>query len=841
MSFRKADIELFKMYRKIHEEKKKFGKYMKTIFHLHTPASYDYKLLLESKYDCYYKQASEEELYNFSLEKFPQLVRFDFDFENNEFIKMYSDKKELLSYLLTAKELADNNIEIALITDHNTIAGYDKLENAIKLLNRTMKQKTYTELIMGIEISCADKNHVVVIIDYKNVNMKSIYDWLDKYIMSQSDGTYLTSLEVIKYFSSLKCISYIAHFDNSDFFKDSSFLNGAYKKELFNLKELSVIGLSKKDSLSSIKSRLEEYSDRDFCYVLDNDSHSLNEIGENYFWIKGNKITFDMLSSALRDYLICVELDEPVSPTHCIEGLVVRSGEKGFLTGKNNDFIVCFSEYLNCFIGGRGTGKSTVINLIEYALQQKVKDSRMLDLFCKYSSIWILFSINQVEYMLQLYNPQKEYEDDDILKFFDDVVREYGYKYSFDHIKIKNKLINSYMKIYELKYQDEILLTRPVDNKRKYLDSVFSTAYSINELVETTNGEAINDYIFKTLFDNKIISSVKSSSLIKSTSSLKRFMEKVLKIKESRKKEVEEVIKEFNDSQTGILRIVYKQEEQGVSVFDFKSYIEKKYPVRDNFFYHNMNISTFSVVDYLEEISNILGVERFLSFFIDRAYDELERVVSIKKFLAEKNQKLIDKGIKFVEYKEINELLCKIIDDVLDMNNLYQLKNDLKTYIERIESFDLEFNINNNEQDNQKVMFKSVKELSLGQKVVAMLTFVLGYSDFSNDYTPLVIDQPEDNLDNQYIYRNLVKILKEIKSKRQIIIATHSATIVTNAKAEQVIVMESDNLHGKIKTTGYPNDPKIKKHIINYLEGGIPSFKHKYYIYKDILDLDEGI
>ena len=44
-------------------------------------------------------------------------------------------------------------------------------------------------------------------------------------------------------------------------------------------------------------------------------------------------------------------------------------------------------------------------------------------------------------------------------------------------------------------------------------------------------------------------------------------------------------------------------------------------------------------------------------------------------------------------------------------------------------------------------VFKSVKELSLGQKVVAMLSFVLSYSDYSNDYTPLIIDQPEDNLD----------------------------------------------------------------------------------------------
>lgn len=120
---------------------------------------------------------------------------------------------------------------------------------------------------------------------------------------------------------------------------------------------------------------------------------------------------------------------------------------------------------------------------------------------------------------------------------------------------------------------------------------------------------------------------------------------------------------------------------------------------------------------------------------------------------------------------------------------------------------------------NKKIMFKSISKLSMGQKVVAMLSFVLSYSDFSKDYRPLIIDQPEDNLDNQYIYKNLVRQLRDIKSKRQIIIATHSATIVTNAKAEQVIVMESDNEHGWIKEMGYPNDNKIIGQIVNNLEG----------------------
>lgn len=98
----------------------------------------------------------------------------------------------------------------------------------------------------------------------------------------------------------------------------------------------------------------------------------------------------------------------------------------------------------------------------------------------------------------------------------------------------------------------------------------------------------------------------------------------------------------------------------------------------------------------------------------------------------------------------------------------------------------------------ERVVMKDIEELSLGQKVVAILTMIFNYGEHSADSTPLVIDQPEDNLDNLYIYQNLVKSLRRIKNKRQVIIATHSATIVTNADAEQVIILESDN-----KEVGY--------------------------------------
>ncbi|HEW9446028.1 SMC faily protein [Streptococcus pneumoniae] len=148
----------------------------------------------------------------------------------------------------------------------------------------------------------------------------------------------------------------------------------------------------------------------------------------------------------------------------------------------------------------------------------------------------------------------------------------------------------------------------------------------------------------------------------------------------------------------------------------------------------------------------------------------------------------------------------------------------------------LEFNINSKESSQQlDILYKEVGVLSLGQKVVAMLDFLLAYSDYSKDFRPLIIDQPEDNLDNRYIYRHLVQQFRDVKAQRQIILATHNATIVTNSMTDQVVIMESDGVNGWIESQGYVSEKYIKNHIINQLEGGKDSFKHKMSIYETTL------
>jgi ATPase subunit of ABC transporter with duplicated ATPase domains len=198
------------------------------------------------------------------------------------------------------------------------------------------------------------------------------------------------------------------------------------------------------------------------------------------------------------------------------------------------------------------------------------------------------------------------------------------------------------------------------------------------------------------------------------------------------------------------------------------------------------------------------------------------------------------------ERASVNKLLYGVTDD--NLIDLYdQIVSVLTMHFDRlvvsmekwfdvIDEFTLEFNVNSREfVDQARPVMKKITDLSLGQKVAAILSFVFKFGHHVNDNTPLIIDQPEDNLDNQYIYKNLVSSLRDIKNSRQVIVVTHSSTIVTNADAEQVIVMGSDNEKGWVEKCGYPSDPIITKHIMNYLEGGIDSFKHKMTTYNTIL------
>ncbi|PGU34113.1 DNA repair protein [Bacillus cereus] len=127
---------------------------------------------------------------------------------------------------------------------------------------------------------------------------------------------------------------------------------------------------------------------------------------------------------------------------------------------------------------------------------------------------------------------------------------------------------------------------------------------------------------------------------------------------------------------------------------------------------------------------------------------------------------------------------------------------------------------------------KELKTLSPGEKGSLLLIF---YLLVDNDDIPLIIDQPEENLDNQTVFNLLVPCIKEAKNRRQIIIITHNPNLAVVCDAEQIIhaSMDKSNKNQIKYQSGSIENPVINSKIIDILEGTTPAFKNresKYFI-----------
>jgi hypothetical protein len=136
----------------------------------------------------------------------------------------------------------------------------------------------------------------------------------------------------------------------------------------------------------------------------------------------------------------------------------------------------------------------------------------------------------------------------------------------------------------------------------------------------------------------------------------------------------------------------------------------------------------------------------------------------------------------------------------------------------------IELNLGSKEAPN----FKNIEHLSIGQKCTALLTLIL----LENPY-PLVVDQPEDDLDNTFIVNDIVDRLRREKEHRQFIIATHNANIPVLGDAELIIPLEATAIQSKVEEGLYGSidDEPVKEIVKKTLEGGREAFeirKEKY-------------
>ena len=126
---------------------------------------------------------------------------------------------------------------------------------------------------------------------------------------------------------------------------------------------------------------------------------------------------------------------------------------------------------------------------------------------------------------------------------------------------------------------------------------------------------------------------------------------------------------------------------------------------------------------------------------------------------------------------------------------------------------------------------RDLEQLSPGERGIVLLVFYLA---LSKNNIPIIIDQPEDNLDNQSVYSKLVPCICEAKKKRQVIIVTHNPNIAIACDAEQIVYCHMDKTTHEIEyKSGAIEEPEIKKCVVDVLEGTYPAFdlrKKKYLV-----------
>lgn len=122
---------------------------------------------------------------------------------------------------------------------------------------------------------------------------------------------------------------------------------------------------------------------------------------------------------------------------------------------------------------------------------------------------------------------------------------------------------------------------------------------------------------------------------------------------------------------------------------------------------------------------------------------------------------------------------------------------------------------------------KRISQLSLGQQQSVLLGILL----LSDSSRPLLIDQPEDNLDSEFIYKTIVSTLRKIKEHRQVIVVTHNPNIAVLGDAELIIPLKSTNSKAMIMSPGSIDDANTVKLCCQILEGGESAFKQRQKIY----------
>lgn len=646
--------------------------------------------------------------------------------------------------------------------------------------------------------------------------------------------------------------------------------------------------------------------------IMCSDNHNIKEYCvKEKMWIKANT-TFEGLKQVLYEQEDRVKIQAAKPDEKNIYQVIdsVTLSEEGFWSDK-----IYFNPNLNTIIGGRSTGKSTLLKAIAAKHGHKIDDENnfVKDHLDNISIKWQDGNDQtnrEIEYFEQSYmhfiaSHEAEMKElveriirskgtNDVLQQYKDTIKdatktinteiftlfqtynEYvskntelnalGKKEGLEQqIEILKNKISDLQKMSELSDEDKSIYDAQAKELKKYQEQIECAERDIM-LLEDLRNAPLFDNLFEERYQLSTLSfglnsseflskfeNIKSDTVqkfkdlveeyINTTKSAKENINSQCgKIKESAsyKKGISviEGNKELNDANT-------KLEEEGKKLVEINRCLEQRKYLCDK------------ANNLIESITNkhcaIKEAAENVTKKLDITYDGLKITVAIKynkeglkQFLEIRlNQRGYERQgylSNFVdEYDNDNKNnSCNILKQLL--TGSVQLKNNYTA-----PNVAMELLATNWYSLNYELSYEgdSFKQMSEGKRAFVILKLLL---DFSDKKCPILIDQPEDSLDNRAIYSELVTYLKKKKIERQIILVTHNSNVVVSADAENVIVanQEGSNSHNKggmrfqyingaLEQTSPKNKVEknvlesqgIREHVCEILEGGKDAFEKR--------------
>jgi ABC-type lipoprotein export system ATPase subunit len=206
------------------------------------------------------------------------------------------------------------------------------------------------------------------------------------------------------------------------------------------------------------------------------------------------------------------------------------------------------------------------------------------------------------------------------------------------------------------------------------------------------------------------------------------------------------------------------------------------------------NLRYNAIIPY---ILDSFSSDKFAASIHARDYETLKKITGVDE---ERSRALVDSLYETQEIYEIEAIYCE----------------DMPEFFLRIE--------NQEGLDKSKENYKRSDELSTGQRCTTVLPIVFAVSD-----NPLIIDQPEDNLDNSFIIETIQRIIRDQKERRQLIFITHNPNIPVVSDAELNVFLAYENKKSKANVKG--TVIQVKESILDLLEGGRNAFKIRRELY----------